>query len=73
MKGLIDKEHDLNLLGDLFDHTYKVMKEAKGTMYTVGSEYVIERRTVLEAVESAIKKAEREALGQWRNNGTQND
>ena len=70
---LEDREKDHLLLCELFDKTYQVMKKARGTAYTVGSERVIERKTILDTVEQAVKKAEREALNAWRINATKSD
>lgn len=68
-ESLSDKgptEINQNLLADLFDLTYFIYGELRGTKDTVGSGRYVDRNRVLAVVNAAIDKAELSAVDAWR-------
>ena len=61
-----DRTHNHEVLSDLFQFVYKTMKEGRGIREGIPVEYYIHRKTVMDCVEAAISKAERDALDVWR-------
>ena len=61
-----DRFHDRELLRDLFDAVIEVMRGAKGTRHSVGSENYVDAAKVRSVVDEALRKVECESLDHWR-------
>ena len=68
MSRLEDRNHNHELLSDLFDVVYKTLKNARGTRYTLGTDEYLDPAKVRVVVEQAIRKFELEAFDALRNN-----
>lgn len=62
------REINQNLLADLFDLTYFLYGEFRGNYSSISSDRYVNRARVLEVVNSAIDKAEMQAVDAWRSN-----
>jgi len=61
-----NRQHNRELLQDVFDAAYRAMKDARGTRHTESTDYYVDAAAVRRAVEGALRKAECDSLDWWR-------